>query len=898
MSLVVATNVSSLTAQRALAYADSLQGEAMQRLSTGSKINSASDDAAGLAMAQRMTAQVNGLNMAVKNANDGISMTQSIEGALVETADMLQRLRELAVQASNDTNTGVDRSAIQEEVDLIIAEITRISSNTRYNNQKVLDGSFVNRQLQVGTEGGETINVSVDSSAADKLGSFVITGDRIETRLGNGGGISANATAATDDFIINGKGESKTIDVAAKDSAMQVAAKVNAVSGETGVTAEAKTYALLYSEFATDKTASVRVNGTTTGEFVISSTSVSDAVRAINNISGSTGVTATATSDNKVRLYSSSGEDISIENESSLTDGGAAITPLKVQTVGHDGSNVMPSKMFHRATALDSSTMAANKDITGDSRGALDGTYTLVHRATGQTYSFTLNDADSDGAATATELKTALNNIAGVSGFEVKSVDNDDGTNLTTGQNSTFRVTSTEAFGDFDIYSGNDISLDAQRQTFVGIAGVKHMTNMDLASNTTYKLVNNSTGEIHEFSVPDITDNVGDDTTTTLGIHKTGKIDADELEAALNSIEGVSGFSVHVAGTPASADEPVYEHTTFTIANTEMANTDEIRLSFHNGTSQVHIDVTQNATATIDSLKTLLEADANFDASVIQLTKVDANNLLVEYLTPGDKTGSLAMLSSDTGTSPATGALASAATAVAGVDGTRTNEFIIHGHADFGDFTIQDNLGSVVTGLANGVVGDKNAFDVTLASGNSTNDTATVQGTVSLSSSNLFTVSQSDEYTNTGSVQVDSGSNTTKDDSTAPGAAIDMRSATGSLFNDNYFTSQAAIQKTVDNVNLRTQVGASDALKVIDGAIEKVSSMRSSLGAIENRLDHTVNNLMNVSEQTESARSRIQDADFAAESAKLSKAQVLKQAGVGMLAQANASSQLVLQLLQ
>ena len=105
MSLVVNTNVSSLTAQRALAFADSLQGEAMTRLSTGSKINSASDDAAGLAIASRMTAQVNGLNMAVKNANDGIALTQSIEGALVEVSDMLQRLRELAVQASNDTNT-------------------------------------------------------------------------------------------------------------------------------------------------------------------------------------------------------------------------------------------------------------------------------------------------------------------------------------------------------------------------------------------------------------------------------------------------------------------------------------------------------------------------------------------------------------------------------------------------------------------------------------------------------------------------------------------------------------------------------------------------------------------------------------------------------------------------
>ena len=124
------------------------------------------------------------------------------------------------------------------------------------------------------------------------------------------------------------------------------------------------------------------------------------------------------------------------------------------------------------------------------------------------------------------------------------------------------------------------------------------------------------------------------------------------------------------------------------------------------------------------------------------------------------------------------------------------------------------------------------------------------------------------------------------------------QSGTEAAANDNYFTTKASALNTVANVDLRTQAGAAAALAVLDGAIEKISSLRSDLGAIENRLDHTVSNLMNVSVNTESARSRIQDADFAAESAKLSKAQVLKQAGVGMLAQANAGSQLVLQLLQ
>jgi len=247
---------------------------AMERLSTGSKINSASDDAAGLAIVQRMTSQIQGLQMAVKNANDGISMTQSIEGALVEVSDMLQRLRELSIQAANATSTDVDRSYIQEEVNLLIAEITRISANTRYNGQHVLDGTFSNVQLQVGTEGGETINFSVDSTAANQLGSFNITGDRIEAQLGNGAGSFASIVDSADDIIINGASLSKTIDVVANDSAQAVASKINAVSGDTKVTAEAKTFAYLYSNFATDETYSVKINNVTTGQFAIASGNV------------------------------------------------------------------------------------------------------------------------------------------------------------------------------------------------------------------------------------------------------------------------------------------------------------------------------------------------------------------------------------------------------------------------------------------------------------------------------------------------------------------------------------------------------------------------------------------------------------------------------------------------
>jgi len=222
--------------------------------------------------------------------------------------------------------------------------------------------------------------------------------------------------------------------------------------------------------------------------------------------------------------------------------------------------------------------------------------------------------------------------------------------------------------------------------------------------------------------------------------------------------------------------------------------------------------------------------------------------------------------------------ITTAAASVGTIDANLTapgTAFTYRGAREMGDFDIVEGASTVTASAinTNTTTGDIDSMDTELAvSGGQ--DSATVQGTIALESSKLFSVTQS-------------GTEATYSTSAPTGPR-----------NDNYFTTGAATLNTVSNIDLRTQVGASNALAILDGAIEKISSMRADLGAIENRLDHTVNNLMNVAENTESARSRIQDADFAAESAKLSKAQVLKQAGVGMLAQANAGSQLVLQLLQ
>ncbi|MBT7542269.1 MAG: flagellin FliC [Gammaproteobacteria bacterium] len=170
MALFINTNVASLGAQRSLATSGAELKTAMERLSSGKKINSAADDAAGFAIAERMTAQIRGLNMATKNANDGLSMLGVIENATNDVTDMLHRMRELAIQATNDTNGAKDREFLQLEVAQLIEEIDRVATKTQYNGQTVLDGTFTSKSIQVGTESGQKVTFDINGIETDAIG--------------------------------------------------------------------------------------------------------------------------------------------------------------------------------------------------------------------------------------------------------------------------------------------------------------------------------------------------------------------------------------------------------------------------------------------------------------------------------------------------------------------------------------------------------------------------------------------------------------------------------------------------------------------------------------------------------------------------------------------------------
>ena len=258
MTSVINTNISSLTAQRNLNSSQSSLATSMQRLSSGLRINSAKDDAAGLAISDRMTSQIRGMNQAVRNANDGISLAQTAEGALGEIGNNLQRIRELSVQSSNATNSTSDRTAIQAEVTQLTSEIDRVSKQSDFNGTKLLDGSFSSQLFQVGANSGQTIGVSqIANSTAGALGNVKFAADRV-------GAAAAGATAAAtvpgsmSGLVLNGV-TINTVNYKLTDTAAQVgattAAAINAQMGETGLraTADATTGAVTLESLKANK---------------------------------------------------------------------------------------------------------------------------------------------------------------------------------------------------------------------------------------------------------------------------------------------------------------------------------------------------------------------------------------------------------------------------------------------------------------------------------------------------------------------------------------------------------------------------------------------------------------------------------------------------------------------
>lgn len=344
MAIVVNTNVSSLTAQRNLVSTGSLQARSLQRLSSGLRINSAKDDAAGLAISDRMNAQVRGLNQAARNANDGISLAQTAEGALQESTNILQRMRELAVQAANDTNTAGDRVNIQKEVTQLQSELNRIADSTSFNGKVLLDGSFTAQKFHIGSEASQTISVSMSSARATDMGSNAVSAiTHVGTALAAAADVSLGNNVAAQDLTVNGAASSGALTVDADDAASDIAALVNGASGTTGVSATASN-SVVIDGLSLAGTVGFTLGSSNSGGTVGTALAVSAAIttsdytnlaQAINDVSASTGITATLAADSaSITLSNTTGDDIDILNFTHSGDNAETIDVGAVSLTG------------------------------------------------------------------------------------------------------------------------------------------------------------------------------------------------------------------------------------------------------------------------------------------------------------------------------------------------------------------------------------------------------------------------------------------------------------------------------------------------------------------------------------------------------------------------------------
>ncbi len=326
MGLFINTNISAVNAQRNLLHSTNKLSKSFQRLSSGLRVNTAADDAAGLAISERFNSQVRGLNQSIRNANDAVSLVQTAEGALQESTNILQRIRELSVQAASDVNTEADRTAIQDEVGQLVSELQRIGDTTTFNQQKLLDGTFTDKFFHIGMNFQETLRVRVRDARSERIGRWAVaTSEQVtDQALAAGGllinGVTVRATQDLDDTLSTTQNSASAI---AKASAINDSTQFHGV--EALVNENTRAGAADVAGGTLDQINYVQINGRIVTGFTVRADDANEAlVQAINAEFDFTGVIATRDANNQIQLSAADGRNIEI-----VTAGnGANITGL------------------------------------------------------------------------------------------------------------------------------------------------------------------------------------------------------------------------------------------------------------------------------------------------------------------------------------------------------------------------------------------------------------------------------------------------------------------------------------------------------------------------------------------------------------------------------------------
>lgn len=1034
MPQIINTNIASLNAQRNLNKSQSANQTALQRLSSGLRINSAKDDAAGLAISTRFNSQIRGLNVAVRNAGDGISLAQTAEGALGSMNDNLQRVRELAVQSANATNSDVDREALQAEVSQLIAEVTRTADETDFNGRKLLDGSFA-ATFQIGANAGQTLDITIAALTSDKLGASDAVGISSQ---GN-----ANALA-NGDLIINGKAISPskasddTSSFADSDtSAIAKAAAINSVYDETGVKAVVNENTLAGAEMtapAATTSGVMTLNGVTIDitQTTDSAQTRASAVAAINAVSDQTGVTAVDSESDAggVNLVAADGRNITVTFDGSLSKASTGIDGTTSATVTHQGGFTLVADGDVSEVIISGGDGTGNGDLKNS--GLVAGTYstteaqlttTSVSKANGVDLSSSFNAIELLGnqqvatttgrdffgtgitgevltinaggevitigtaAASATNvnitatsgfgadsLASALNTIDGIeasaettikiSSFSASAgvLNFYDGGNTTGQLLATVAVTSASTLADIassiNSYTSGSSTLVAEYLSTTGsqstVAGGELIIK-DITGNT---ILTTQTGANTSMNIYTGTETGGFSAAAayagaaTLGVVSVGYI--SETNVTDESITSISIASNLAAGTAATA-----------LATSGLVSAIFSSTGITSGTVGGSVN---SLTATVTpSLTGLTDGDLTING--VSIKAADALQDTASATKASDGTTNI-QTSNKQGSAIAIAAAINDVSAETGVTATANETTVVGSNsstealvtANAGGWEVGDSGKLYINGVDIGVIAlsddgsggvdtkasRADAIDAINAKAGQTGVTASDNGKsitlVAADGRNVSVAIDNDEANNEGTAkagaagfgamigldaavegigEADIGTGTGVNTTGTRGTASE-----GATYETTYGTvtlkSAKQIEVAVSNdgkdelaamgltagkfgggengqflteIDISTFEGATAALTAIDNAIGSIASQRANLGAIQNRMESTVSNLAITSENLSAANSRIQDADFAKETAELSRTQVLQQAGISILAQANQGPQQVLSLL-
>ncbi len=1020
MAQVINTNVASLNAQRNLDKSSSTLQTSLQRLSSGLRINSAKDDAAGLAIANRFTSQIRGLDQAARNANDGISLAQTAEGALQEGTNILQRVRELSIQSANSTNSASDRQSLQAEVNQLLSELDRIADTTNFNGLKLLEGSFTSQSFQVGAEANQTINVSIAGATGATLGINKATVNNtdgiteatgsnsttVETSTtafgGNAGGTTMTAaldTLIADQNITVTQADNSTEGVAITTGALtekSASAIATALTGATGVTATASNTTAIFDLSATTTTGvddgdqftfDLVVEGTGTAVAVTrdnTAGSLYDQVKAelntqvaaINTGNGDSDLSVVADDTNEtLTVQSASGLNIgvdSVDNVDLATATFGNFTNLAVDTNlvvgGLDAANFVNGDTVAFQLTIDGVAKSISSGAIADVANLETTLASAIESAFGTSV---VQATGAGGAGTVTIQGIDAYEITidsyehTTGGTQVGTLDTTAGTESGTATAATItRGAGTGAGGVSTVQGENELQfsvtdpVDGVQTVTFDLTGVD--TNDAAAVATTLETALNNDLTLTNRTV-DNTANVvsiisSDEASSDFTLARVSDNNVTREAAALLAPADSASFDISVPGSDLTGGVDTMNLSTSvndTVAATSIVETTSIGFNDQTvdetgGTGDLAAVATGNISITLDDGVTIASdatsastftTGASIAATFSQLGLAntnDGNNVAAQTLSiTGNAAADVTVAENDSAKTIAenvnkesdlTGVTAVARTVASLSELTSDGvvSFDLNGQAISANVTTTD-LGALATAINNqtsktGVIANLSKDRASLELVDDTGKDIQISNFASSAAVDAGTPG------NTNGTAVDlkvdgtsgqtvslrgGGSGSGTFDSTVVGGEVEFKStattfsvsssiaaADGGLFDGTANQLQASAKNTVSSIDISTAEGATTAIDIADGALAQIDAIRGDLGAIQNRFESTISSVSSVSESLSAARSRIQDADFAAETATLTRNQILQQAGVAMLSQANSLPQLALSLLQ